>query len=289
MENVKQIISAGILVDPDAVESINELPEHSIQFILDVRPESLTKKSLTGLLQPKSNITEFGIWKEISVGEYTRLYNERFSFLQKILLSKNINNPISLSSIGEIASDKFSVICMVKSIDGNKIMAEDKTGKAELVLVKDLDAVRPICLDDVLGFSITKPNKITDIIYPDIPMSEGKQPKHPVNILIVRNTIPAGIGYNYLINFSELNAPQEVLFNGCCVLVFNTDKRLTQIIDHLKKRNTNTPPNDLIKHITDYVVFPSKEPVDGKYKSTRLIGVVDFGVLDLMAGTLKRI
>ena len=179
MDYLKKIIDLGVLVEPDAVEKMKELSPSELSTVISKiekeRPLVLSEEVIKQYLKK----TKMTILKQInpkttfSVQDFVDEINDRYSFLQKILLEKI--DTADMVSINKCSGGKASIIGMVKKIEEKDdifvIDLEDTTGSIQSVVQKAQG--KNIDKDDVVAVSGNVNNKIlfaTSVVFPDVPL-----------------------------------------------------------------------------------------------------------------------
>ncbi|MBR9682903.1 MAG: hypothetical protein GOV02_04455 [Candidatus Aenigmarchaeota archaeon] len=179
MDYLKKIIDLGVLVEPDAVEKMKTLSAEDLSSVIskieNERPLILSENVINQYLKKTKMIVlkQINPKSSFSVQDFVDEINERYSFLQNILLGK-INNE-DMVSINKCGRGRASVIGMVKNIEEKDdtfvIDVEDTTGSIQTVIQKEQG--KRIEKDDVIAITGNINNKIlfaTNVVFPDVPL-----------------------------------------------------------------------------------------------------------------------
>lgn len=196
MDQIKKIIELGVLVEPDAVEKMKELSDDDIPVVMskieNERPLVLSEEIIKQYLKK----SKFIILKQtnpkssLSVQDFVDDINDRYSFLQNIILNKI--NTAEMVSINKCSGGKASVIGMVKSVkkkDTNYVLEiEDTTGSIQIVVPNDYG--KKIDKDDVIAVSGNINNKILfadSIVFPDVPLRQPNKSELSTKVGFIAN------------------------------------------------------------------------------------------------------
>jgi DNA polymerase II small subunit/DNA polymerase delta subunit B len=157
--HIKNLVNLGFIVDEKAIPKIETLNEEDFFKLIEALKKEnafiVDDKFIKRLLFEDVKIAS--VMKKrcmFTVQEYVKDLNERYSFLQNLLVKKlELSDVVSINKIG--GSNELTVIGMVKSREerGNDILLtiEDPTGEIDSVVSKSLG--EKICVDDVLAVS----------------------------------------------------------------------------------------------------------------------------------------
>jgi DNA polymerase II small subunit/DNA polymerase delta subunit B len=175
--HIKNLVNLGFIVDEKAIPKIETLNEEDFFKLIEA-----LKKENAFIVDDKfikklfsEDVKVLSILKKrcmFTVQEYVKDLNERYSFLQNLLVKKlELSDVVSINKIG--GSNELTVIGMVKSKaekDNNLLITiEDPTGEIDSVVSKSLG--EKINVDDVLAISGrlgTKSLLIDRLMFPDV-------------------------------------------------------------------------------------------------------------------------
>jgi len=159
------------------------------------------------------------------VQDFVDEINERYSFLQKILLNKI--NTDDMVSINKCSGGKVSVIGMIKTVeekDDTFVMEiEDTTGSIKTVAQKEQG--KNINKDDVVAISGNVNNKIlfaTKIVFPDVPLRQPNKSELPTKVSFFAN--------HDFSKMPEFDSDYAILYNCENVERLTKEKPFTKLI-----------------------------------------------------------
>lgn len=296
---VKNLISSGFLVNGEIASNIDALSEDDFILLQEkLKKEKafvLSKEIIKRLLTKEIEIlSQFKPVKSITIQDFVKTLNERYSFLQGILLDKvELKNIVS---INKASNGDVSIIGLVKEIserDGDTpVVLEDPTGSIETLI--DKKTAERLCLDDVVAVAGKINNKIlfvNKLLFPNIPLRPVNYSEESVRIAFSENEKKIDADYviyknkiqdNIKNKSYEISCPSFVKIKNVTVLVvFSTDP-----INLLNKRYANIGNRDLlIKTIPD-ILFTD----NGKNMSYKGVSIVSLdNMIDLKTREVKKI
>ncbi|MDD5416495.1 MAG: hypothetical protein PHU12_00805 [Candidatus Aenigmarchaeota archaeon] len=309
MTYIKELISLGVLIDPDANDRLKTLNETDIIKIIaktkEDRPLVLTSEIINNYLKSTSFkiLKNMKKVKKISVQDLIDVLNKRYDFTQELLMKKvELSNIIS---INKCSNGKVSVIGMVKSKEpsnGNMLLElEDKTGSVRVIV--DRDVGEKVSLDDIVAASGSYNNKILfgeKIVYPDVPLRKVSYSELDTKVAFIinhdfENKIDINADYVFVGNCDNVEKIKEHYPRTKFFIVSNeekTDGNLNYIVTPvsleidgvnilvlfdsdpltaLKKRFVNINSQDFLIDTAPDIVLTNKE-ISANYKSISIVG-----------------
>ncbi len=270
---IKKIIEMGVLIEPAAAKTLNDMPEHQVNIIverlneLDAKPLVLNMELVRKLtIPPPKAIKQLQRKKEFSMPELVAAWNTRFSILQSALMRKpELSRAVSIANAG----GKCSVIGNV-NITETKTEIEDPTGTVQIVLPAGVKVFE----DDVIGVGGIVSQGVLhadDVVFPDIPMHQQKKADTSIGI---------NMQADYILQPEECVA-EWVDCNGIIVVLFRLDEETkekfgaNENLGHeiLKRRHFSGAPFDLLEPVPDILFIIGAENFVLHYKGTTAIGV----------------
>ena len=215
--HVKNLVNLGYIVDEKAIPRIEVLNEEDFFKLLEslkkdnafIVDESYLKKLFSGDIKV---ITTLKKRYSFTVQDYVKALNERYSFLQSILVKKlELSDVVSINKIG---FSEVTVIGMVKSkeekADKFYMTIEDPTGEIDTVVSKTLG--EKINVDDVLAVSGRLGSKlllVDRLLFPDVSIKP---------VVFTEDSVKVSFGDK------DVKADYQV--------------RATKVIDNIKKKET---------------------------------------------------
>jgi len=285
MSHLKQLIDLGFLVEEDSKNVIEKLDENDFQKLIDnLKKEKVflvTKNLINKILSKEIEILkQFKPIKSFTVQDFVKTLNERYSFLQNILLNKiELKNVVS---INKASSGGVSIIGLVKDIieKNNNILVvlEDTTGDIETLMDKKL--AEKLFLDDVIAVSGNINNKILfaeKLVFPSIPLRLVNYSSENVKIAFLSSKKGNKEDYAIYKNKIEDKIKNKIynitkpcfikIKNIIILIIFGFDP-----IDLLNKRYVNIDNTDfLIDPIPD-ILFTDKK-IDTNYKGISIVSL----------------
>ncbi|MFH1473773.1 MAG: OB-fold nucleic acid binding domain-containing protein [Candidatus Aenigmatarchaeota archaeon] len=296
---VKNLISSGFLVNGEIASNIEALSEDDFLLLQEkLKKEKafvLSKELINRLLTKEIEIlSQFKPVEAITIQDFVKTLNERYSFLQGILLDKvELKNIVSINKAG---NGDVSIIGLVKEIsekDSNTLVVlEDPTGSIETVIDKKI--AERLCLDDVVAVTGKINNRtlsVDKLLFPNIPLRPVNYSKESVRIAFSENGKKIGADYviyknkirdNIKNKSYEISCPCFVKIKNVTVLVvFNTDP-----INLLNKRYANICNRDLLVKTIPDILFTN----NGKNMSYKGVSIVSLdNVIDLKTREVKQV
>ena len=299
METIKELMSLGILVDPEASDRLKELKDTEISMVIEKtkeeRPLVLTSEIISSYLKSSKYeiIKQFDIKKSFTVQDIVDQLNRRYDFIQGLLMRKvELSNIVS---INKCESGKLTIIGMVKSKEdsgSNDVLElEDKTGTIRAVISKDLS--KDIKLDDVVAIYGRYNNKLLfgeTVKYPDVPLRKVTcSDKETVVTFVINHNFknPIDIDSEYIIitncdnteNVKEKYPRSKIFIVGGSVTspcFINIDGIVFMIIldqnplSALKKRYLSIEKNDFLVDLVPDIILTNRD-LNTNYKSISII------------------
>jgi len=181
-----------IITPDDVLPVLKTIAEEKKERKAELKPEPVMKP------KPELERRDVNVLKDITgysgceggVDDFIAYFNSRFEKLSKILKARI--NPLPISSIGRVKSERVEVIGMVNSVressSGNVIVElEDKTDRIRVIASGKLKEVAMELLgDEVIGVVGTLKGRtiIADrIIFPDVPINGRKSKRTSASLL----------------------------------------------------------------------------------------------------------
>jgi DNA polymerase II small subunit/DNA polymerase delta subunit B len=196
MNQLKRIMDLGVLVEPEAAARLKSFSDSDLKTIMSKveaqRPLVLSEEVIKEYLKTSVMriIKQFTQKTSFSVQDYVNFVNERFSFLQSILVTKM--EAANITSINKCGRGNVTIIGMVKSIEkkdtGFAADLEDTTGSIKAVIPEELG--KKIEHDDVIAVTGNINNSILfadNVIWPDVPLREPKKSNVKTKIAFMTN------------------------------------------------------------------------------------------------------
>lgn len=186
--------------------------------------------------------------KTLTTPDVLRKLVERYKFLHKILSRKTeLVNLVSIRKIGALR--RFSVIGMVRDVEGNEVTLEDLTGdvrinlKTNTRLIED-EVVGVVCQrkgDEIIG---------TRIVWPDVPLLREK--KKPKLTIFIGKPKKKTEGYFFSFNnskifFNEKEISEDLVFVdllGSKILFITKE-----LMEEIKKQEGETETRSVLINI----------------------------------------
>ena len=280
--HLKNLINLGFLLDEkikDRIEGLSE--EEFFKLIENLKKENIfiiNEEVLKNLLSEDVKIIRCLSKEErFNVQDYVRNLNERYNFLQNILMKKlELQNIVSINK----ASDgNVSVIGLVKEreekLDNIIIYLEDPTGEIKAILPKKLG--EKIFLDDVIALVGSIRDGILNadkILFPDAPLKPVNHSKEPVRVAFLPEK---RVDADYIIFDNKITdnvKGKEVSIANPCILKINDIVILIALgfdpLEILKKRYANIDDTDFLIEPSPDIVFTDKD-INANYKSISIV------------------
>ena len=282
-DHIKNLMNLGFLLDSDTADIVKNLDEESfyrlVEGLKNEKSVVLSKELIKKLLSKEVNIIRsFKPVQSFTVQDFVKTLNERYSFLQKILLSKlELSNVVS---INKFSTGEVSIIGLVKTKeekDDNYILTlEDTTGELQAIIPKVMG--EKLSLDDVVAVSGKINNKILfveNLIFPDVPLRPVTYSQENVKIVFSDEKIEQKI--DYLISkdkvedkiknkIYEIVNPSIFEIEGVRILlIFDLDPS-----EILKKRFVKIENTDFLIEPVPDIVLTNKE-TNTNYKGISIV------------------
>ncbi|MFQ6020432.1 MAG: hypothetical protein ACE5J4_00185 [Candidatus Aenigmatarchaeota archaeon] len=283
MNYLTELIKLGFLVEPNAAELLKNLNQGEFEKLLEnlKKEESLvlSEKFIKKIFKKEIKIIKTFIpIKKLSIQDFVNMLNNRYNFLQNILVNKLAME--NIISINKVSSGNTTIIGMVKirqEKNNNLIVwLEDQTGEIETIIPKMLG--EKINLDDVIAITGNISNKKLygeKIIFPDIPIRRVNYSDDSIKIAFILN----GKDYDadYLIyenkikdklnnKILEITNPSIVSIGGIIILIAHK----FEPFEILKKRYIHKDKTDfLIDNVPD-ILFTDRK-INTNYKGVTIV------------------
>jgi DNA polymerase II small subunit/DNA polymerase delta subunit B len=277
-DHIKNLMNLGFLLDSDTADIVKNLDEENfyrlVEGLKNEKSVVLSKQLIKRILSKEVNVIRtFKPVQSFTVQDFVKTLNERYSFLQKILLNKlELSNVVS---INKFSSGDASIIGLVKTKeekDDNYILIlEDPTGEVQAIIPKNLG--EKLSLDDVVAVSGRINNKILfadNLIFPDVPLRPVTYSQENVKLAFSDEKIEQKI--DYLISKDRIedkikNKTYDIVnpsifeIEGVKILlIFDLDP-----LEILKKRYITIGNTDFLIEPVPDIVFTNKE-INTNYK-----------------------
>jgi len=279
--HLKNLVNLGFLVDEkikDSIESLNE--EEFFKLIESLKKENvfmLNEEILKKFHAEDVKILRTAKKLEIlSMQEFVKHLNERYAFLQSILMKKlELSNIVSINK----ADGNVTVIGLIKEMEDKNsyflVSLEDPTGEIKATIDKKISG--KIALDDVIAVMGNINNKILDVekvLLPDVPLKPVIYSKEQIKIAF--SSERKDIKADYLIYGNKIKdniKNKEIELSNPCI--FKIDDVMFLFIkgfdalDVLKKRYVNVENSDFFIEPPPDIVLTDK--VNANYKGISIV------------------
>jgi len=282
-DHIKNLMNLGFLLDSDTANIVKNLDEENFyrlaEGLKNEKSVVLSKQLIKRILSKEVNIIRsFKTVQSFTVQDFVKTLNERYSFLQKILLNKlELSNVVS---INKFSSGDVSIIGLVKTKEEKNddyiATFEDPTGEVQAIISKAIG--EKLSLDDVVAVSGRINNKILfadNLIFPDVPLRPVTYSQENVKLAFSDENIEQKI--DYLISkdkiedkiknkIYEIVSPSIFEIEGVRILlIFDLDP-----LEILKKRYITIGNTDFLIEPVPDIVFTNKE-IDTNYKGISIV------------------
>jgi len=281
--HLKNLINLGFLVDEkisDRIEGLNEEEFYNLVEILKkdnvfIVNEQILRKVLVGEVKI---LKKFKKAEEFTVHEFVKKLNDKYNFLQDILMKKiELSNIVSINKCGV---GNLSVIGLVKEKEEKNnnfaISLEDPTGEIRASVTKRLG--ERLNLDDVVVVSGKISNKklfIDKLLFPDVPLKPVVYSKESIKLAFLSNK--KDVKSDYLIYKDKIkdkikNTEYEIT-DTCIFKINNVVVLLISGFDPLevlKKRYVNIENTDFLIKPSPDIVFTDKD-INTNYKGISIV------------------
>lgn len=182
-EIIKKFLSEGFQLDSSALKFLlknEDKIENILTRLKENKPKELVLSSeiLQKFLEEAPTKIDiiprnYSTKEMVSVEDITNFFVNRYSNIWNILSKRmELVNLISINKITQ-KIDKFSLIVMIRKIEGNKIFVEDLTGQLKLELRSNQNIL--LTEDEVIGVVCKRFNEnflVENVYYPDIPLKK---------------------------------------------------------------------------------------------------------------------
>ncbi len=279
--HLKNLINLGFLVDDRMTEKIENLNEEDFFKLI----EGLNKESIfivnesvlkTIVSDEVKVLSSFKRMESYNIQDYVRGLNERYVFLQNMLMKKvELANIVSINKCTE---GSVSIIGMAKEKEekGDKfiVVLEDPTGEAQVSMQKKLG--ERISLDDVIAVSGEMNNRVLNaekIIFPDVPLKPVVFSNDSIRVAFTDRDVKADyIVYDNKIKDKikkkEIEIKSPSIFkigNVIFLMLIGFDP-----LDVLKKRYVGIENADFLIEPSPDIVFTDKD-VNTNYKGISIV------------------
>lgn len=280
--HLKNLVNLGFLIDErikDKIESLNE--EDLFRLIESLKKDNIfivNDNILKKLLSEDVKILRtFSKPEKFNVQDYVKNLNERYIFLQSILMKKlELPNIVSLNK----ASDgNVSIIGLVKEreekLDNIIASLEDPTGEIQVVIPKKIG--EKIALDDVVALTGSIKDKVLNvdrIIFPDVPLKPVNYSQDQVKIAFMPEK---DVDADYIIyknNIEDRIKSKEFEITNPCIFKINNVLFLVILgpdpLEALRKRYASIDNSDFIIEPSPDIVFTDKD-INTNYKGVSIV------------------
>ncbi len=281
--HLKNLINLGFLVDEKIKEKIENLTEEQFYNLVEnVKKENVfivNEEILRNVLIGEIKILKrFKKSEKFTVQDFVKNLNNRYNFLQNILMKKiELSNIVSINK-GNVGS--LSIIGLVKEKEEKDnsfiISLEDSTGEIKTSISKKLG--ERVNLDDVVAVSGRTSNKILfvdKLLFPDVPLKPVIYSRESIKVAFLsdKKDVKADyLVYNDKIKDKTKNKEYEIT-NPCIFKINNVVFLLifeSNPLEVLKKRYVNIENNDFLIEPSPDVVFSDKE-INTNYKGISIV------------------
>jgi DNA polymerase II small subunit/DNA polymerase delta subunit B len=280
--HLKNLINLGFIIDEKLNARIENLTEEEFYRLIEnlkkenvfVVNEGVFKNILS---EDVKILRAFTKVQRFNVQDYVRNLNERYSFLQNILIKK-LELP-NMVSIDKASDGSASIIGIVKEkeekIENIIISLEDSTGEMKAVITKKLG--EKLALDDVIALTGNIKDKILNadrILFPDVPFKPVAYTQDTIKVAFLpeKNTNADYIVFNNKVENNVKN--KEINITNPCILKINNVLFLviagSDPLEVLKKRYVNIDNTDFIIEPSPDIVFTDKD-VNTNYKGISIV------------------
>jgi len=280
--HLKNLINLGFIVDEKLNIKIENLTEEEFYRLIEnlkkenvfIVNEGIFKNILS---EDVKILRAFTKAQKFNVQDYVRNLNERYSFLQNILMKK-LELP-NMVSIDKTSDGSASIIGIVKEkeekIENIIISLEDSTGEMKAVINKKLG--EKIALDDVIALTGNIKDKVLNadrILFPDVPFKPVAYTQDTIKVAFLpeKNTNADYILLNDKVEDRIKN--KEINIENPCIIKINNVLFLViaglDPLEVLKKRYVNIDNTDFIIEPSPDIVFTDKD-VNTNYKGISIV------------------
>lgn len=297
--DIKEILELGVLIEPDAIDSLKSLNEEEINTVIEKIKEERPLVVSNEILRKYLIKTDLKILKtthspeKLTVSDITSMLNERYNTLKEMLLKKiELKNAVS---INKASPGDVTVIGMVKDIDikddKTSIGLEDPTGSIKCSCPSSL--VSKLDLDDVVSFSGKVKNNtlfVEEMSLPDVPIRDPVYSNNDIRVSFIvdfNEKIKTEADFLFVKNYEKIEDIQKNFPETKIFPIFNekiTSPSLLKIgeivililddidpLDAIKKRYIATDHTDFIIDPIPDIIFVNKE-MNMNYKSITILG-----------------
>ena len=281
--HLKNLINLGFLVDEKIKEKIETLTEEQFYNLVEnlkkenvfIVNEDILRSVLIGEVKI---LKRFKKTEKFTVQDFVKNLNNRYNFLQNILMKKiELSNIVSINK-GNVGS--LSIIGLVKEKeekDNNFVISlEDSTGEIKTLISKKLG--ERVNLDDVVAVSGRTSNKILFIdklLFPDVPLKPVIYSRESIKVAFLSDK--KGVKADYLVYNDKIKDKiknKEYEITNPCIFKINNVVFLLIFgynpLEVLKKRYVNIENNDFLIEPSPDVVFSDKE-INTNYKGISIV------------------
>lgn len=279
---MKNLTNLGFLIDEKIKDKIENLSEEELYRLI----EGLKKENifiindgvLRNLLSEDVKILRtFKKTEKFNVQDYVRNLNERYSFLQNILMKKlELSNIVS---IDKSSDGSASIIGIAKEkeekIENIIVSLEDPTGEIKAVIPKKIG--EKLALDDVVALTGIIENKILNvdrILFPDVPLKNVAYTQDSIKIAF---SSEKNVDADYIVRNNKIEdriKNKEVEITNPCIFKIGNVLFLLILgydpLDALKKRYVSIENSDFIMEPSPDIVFTDKG-INTNYKGISVV------------------
>jgi len=281
--HLKNLINLGFLVDEKISDRIEDLNEEQFYELVETLKKDnvfiVNKEVLRSVLVGDVKILKrFKKTEEFSIHDFVKKLNDRYNFLQDILMKKiELSNIVSINKCG-VGDVSFIGLIKEKEEKNNNfaISLEDSTGEIRASVTRRLG--ERLNLDDVVAVSGKISNKklfVDKLLFPDVPLKPVVYSKESINVAFLSDKKDAKA--DYLVYESKIknkakNKEHEIT-SPCIFKINNVVVLLISGFDPLeilKKRYITIENTDFLIKPSPDIVFTDQE-INTNYKGISIV------------------
>jgi len=280
--HLKNLINLGFLVDEKIADKIEDLNEEELYNLVEtlkkenifIVNEEILRRVFVGEVKI---LRKFKKTEKITVQDFVKNLNNRYNFLQDILMKKiELSDIVSINK-GNVGN--LTIIGLVKEKEVKEdrflISLEDPTGEIKTLATKKLG--ERINLDDIIAVSGRVTNKklfIDKLLFPDVPLKPVVYSKESINVVF---SDKKDIETDYLIYDNKIKDKiknKEYEITNPCIFKINNVVVLLVLgsnpLEVLKKRYVNIENTDFLIKPSPDIVFTDQE-INTNYKGISIV------------------
>jgi len=280
--HLKNLINLGFLVDEKIADKIEDLNEEELYNLVEtlkkenifIVNEEILRRVFVGEVRI---LRKFKKTEKITVQDFVKNLNNRYNFLQDILMKKiELSDIVSINK-GNVGN--LTIIGLVKEKEVKEdrflISLEDPTGEIKTLATKKLG--ERINLDDIIAVSGRVTNKklfIDKLLFPDVPLKPVVYSKESINVVF---SDKKDIETDYLIYDNKIKDKiknKEYEITNPCIFKINNVVVLLVLgsnpLEVLKKRYVNIENTDFLIKPSPDIVFTDQE-INTNYKGISIV------------------